>query len=122
MFCESTVTQSSASDAFKIAWVRRSASQTAETITLALSSLDNIGHVSTTKQVSSVTSRAASWVYVVRFISIVGDVGELVVVSGKWCDCGQVRTGYVLERIHAGTNVSALACANDRIVEKLQKR
>lgn len=52
-------------------------------VAAALAAVDGVGPVDVFREITSVTSGAASWVYTVGFTSIVGDVDQLVVGSGE---------------------------------------
>lgn len=49
----------------------------------ALSSLDGVGKVNVDRQATSTTAVAATWSYSVTFVSMVGNIDELVVGAGN---------------------------------------
>lgn len=85
---------------------------TADMVASALSAVEGIGVVEVNREVTSVTSGAASWSYTVSFVSIVGDVQQFTVGSADlvgWSVSPSATTVAEGEAAHIKTDTASPA-------------
>lgn len=91
---------------------------TADMVSSALSAVDGIGPVEVSREVSSVTSGAASWSYTVSFVSAVGDVQQLTVGSDDLTGLSDLPSASTLtegEAAHIKTGAASPASLHSEI-------